>query len=562
MRILLAFARAHPRRSAATLGCLLLASLAEGIGMSTLLPLLELAAPGEEAEPSALANTVRGAIEALGVDPSLGVLLGVVVAGMLVKAALVLLANRQVGYAVAGVATGLRLSLVQALLGARWVYFTRRPVGRIANAFTTEAERASQAFLHGSLVLAAILQTALYTSIAFLVSWQATLGAVALGGFSSWALSGLVRVSRRAGNRQTELLKTSVVHLSDALHALKPLRAMAREELLGPLLEREARHLDRALRGEVLSKEGLKALQEPIIVAGLAGGLYVATISWGLALSSLLMLALLFGRALASVGKAQKELQSMAARESAYWSLRETIDQALAEPERPHGGVQPTLEHGIEVEGVGLAYGAEPVLEDANLFIPAGRLTTLLGASGAGKTSLADLLIGLVEPGHGTIRIDGTPLNDIDLRAWRRMVGYVPQELSLLHESVLVNVTLGDPDLSEADVWRALERAGARGFVERLEGGLAGGVGERGALLSGGERQRIAIARAIVREPRFLILDEATASLDPDTEAAIVDSVARMRGEMTILAITHRRAFAERADRVYRIENGQVKQVG
>ena len=562
MRILLAFARAHPCRSAVTLGCLLLASLAEGVGMSTLLPLLELAAPAEAAEPSALAASVRGAIEAIGLDPGLGVLLAVVVAGMLMKAVLVLLANRQVGYAVASVATELRLSLVRALLGARWTYFTRRPVGRIANAFTTEAERASQAFLHGSSVLAAGLQAMLYTSLAFLISWQATLGAVALGGFSSWALGWLVRASRRAGNRQTELLKTSVAHLSDALHALKPLRAMAREALLGPLLAREARHLDRALRGEVLSKEGLKALQEPIIVAGLAGGVYVATISWGMPLSSLLMLALLFGRALASVGKVQKALQSMAARESAYWSLRETIDQALAEPERPHAGAQPTLEQGIEVDGVGLTYGTEPVLDHASLFIPSGGLTTLVGASGAGKTSLADLLIGLVEPCRGSIRIDGVLLDDIDLRAWRRMLGYVPQELFLLHESVLVNVTLGDPDLSEADVWRALERAGARDFVERLEGGLAGAVGERGALLSGGQRQRIAIARAIVREPRFLILDEATASLDPDTEEAIVGSVARMRGEMTILAITHRQAFAERADCVYRIESGKVTQVG
>ncbi|MCP5060445.1 MAG: ABC transporter ATP-binding protein [bacterium] len=562
MRILLAFARAHPRRSAATLGCLLLASLAEGIGMSTLLPLLELAAPGDGAEPSSLAMAVRGAVEGVGLEPDLGVLLTVVLAGMLAKAGLVLLANRQVGYAVASVATELRLSLVRALLGARWAYFTRRPVGMIANAFTTEAERASQAFLHGSLVLAAVLQTMLYTGIAFLVSWQATLGAIALGGLSSWALGGLVRASRRAGNRQTELLKTSVSHLSDALHAVKPLRAMAREALLGPLLGREARHLDRALRGEVLSKEGLKALQEPIIVAGLAGGLYVATTSWGIALSSLLMLALLFGRTLASVGKAQKELQKMAARESAYWSLRTTIDEALAEPERPHGGVQPTLERGIEVDGIGLAYGAEKVLADATLFIPAGGLTTLMGASGAGKTSLADLLIGLVHPDRGAIRLDGVDLDEIDLRGWRRMVGYVPQELFLLHESVLVNVTLGDPDLSEEDVWRALERAGARAFVERLEGGLANPVGERGVLLSGGQRQRIAIARAIVREPRFLILDEATASLDPETEEAIVRSVARMRGEMTILAITHQQAFADRADRVYRIQNGTVKQVG
>ena len=562
MRILLDVARAHPRRSLATLGCLLLAGVAEGVGLTSLLPLLELAAPAAEgAEPSALAEAVRRGFDHLGLAPSLGVLLSVVVAGMVGKALLILLANRQVGYAVAAVATDLRLSLVRALLHARWSYFTVQPVGRIANAFTTEAERASQAFLHGSMIVAAALQATLYTGVAFLVSWRATLGALALGAVSSWALVVLVRASRRAGNRQTELLKSSVTHLSDALHGVKPLRAMAREERLGPLLSDEARHLDRALRGEVLSKEGLKALQEPIIVAGLASGLFVAISAFGMPLSSLLMLGLLFARTLAAVGKAQKEFQSMAARESAYHSLRETIERAEAEPEQPHGGLAPSLEEGIALEGVELDYGSRPVLSGADLFVPAGELTSVIGASGAGKTSLADLMIGLVQPTRGRVCIDGVPLEEIDLRAWRRMVGYVPQELFLLNESVLANVTLGDPDLDEAQVWRALERAGAREFVEGLPGGLDAQVGERGSLLSGGQRQRIAIARAVVREPSFLILDEATASLDPKTEEGICEAVVRMRGEMTILAVTHQRAFVNRADRVYRIENGQVKQV-
>ncbi len=563
MKLLLDFVRAHPRRCMATLACLLLAGLAEGVGLSTLLPMLELAAPSAEGvPPSPLSDTVRGVLVGLGIEPSLGGLLLLIVGGMIVKAGMILLANRQVGYAVSSVATELRLSLVRALLQARWSYFTTQPVGQIANAFTTEAERASQAFLHGSMVVAAALQAVIYVGIAFMVSWRASLGAVLLGAFSSWALVRLVRAARRAGNRQTELLKSSVIHLSDALHAVKPLRAMAREALLGPLLGREARHLNRALRGEVLSKEGLKALQEPILVAGLALGVFIAIGTWGLPLSSILMLGLLFGRTLGAVGKAQKEIQSMAARESAYWSLRATIEKAESEPERPHDGLPPRLEEGIRVEGVGLSYDREPVLQDASLFIPARRLTALVGASGAGKTSLADLLIGLVTPDRGEIQIDGVSLEDLDLRAWRRMIGYVPQEIFLLHESVMANVTLGDPDLSESDVWRALDRAGAREFVEQLPGGLRHKVGERGALLSGGQRQRIAIARAVVREPRFLILDEATASLDPETERAVVEAVERMKGEMTLLAVTHQQAFVDRADRIYRIENGIVKQVG
>lgn len=559
MNVLAKFARSHPYRSFVTLACLLLAGVAEGVGLSSLFPVLELAIPNESgAPPSEFAEGVRNVLAHLGVTPSLGTLLLIVVGGITAKAVLVLLANRQVGYAVSSVATELRLALVGALMSARWRYFTTRPSGEIANAFTTEAERASLAFLHGSLVIAALIQVLLYTSIALAISWQATLAALALGILSAAALTWLVRAARNAGSRQTELLKRSVAHLADALHAIKPLRAMAREQLMDTVLTRETRDLNRAQRGEVLSKEGLKALQEPILVAGLAFGLYVAVTYWSMSVSYLLMFGVLFGRTLGAIGKAQKEIQKFVTRESAYVSLQATIDAAERECEPASSGAVPSLKSGIELQNIHFAYGEVPVLSNANVIIEAGKLTTLIGASGAGKTSLADLVVGLVQPQAGSITIDALELNQIDLRAWRQMVGYVPQEMFLLNESVFTNIALGDPSISEAAVWQALDKVGARKFVDALPEKLQASVGERGLLLSGGQRQRIAIARAIVCSPQLLILDEATAALDPTTEAAVVATVASLRDEMTILAITHQAAFAERADRVYRLENGVV----
>ena len=151
-------------------------------------------------------------------------------------------------------------------------------------------------------------------------------------------------------------------------------------------------------------------------------------------------------------------------------------------------------------------------------------------------------------------------LGDADLARWREMVGYVPQEVILFHDSVLANVTLGDPDLGPEDARAALAAAGAWEFVTQMPQGLDSIVGERGTLLSGGQRQRVAVARALIHRPALLILDEATSALDPNTEAAICRNLKDLVADtgLTIVAITHQSAWVEAAHRVYHVERGQV----
>ena len=185
----------------------------------------------------------------------------------------------------------------------------------------------------------------------------------------------------------------------------------------------------------------------------------------------------------------------------------------------------------------------------------------MIGASGIGKTTLTDLLTGLVPPTAGRVRVDGVPLAELDLGAWRRQVGYVPQDLPMLHDSVRRNVTLGDPSLDDAAVEAALRLAGAWEFVRALPGGLDASVGERGALVSGGQRQRISIARALVHEPRLLIFDEATAALDAESEAAVWQTIASLRGHTTVVAISHHPGLGNVADLVYRIADGRAERV-
>jgi ATP-binding cassette subfamily C protein len=272
----------------------------------------------------------------------------------------------------------------------------------------------------------------------------------------------------------------------------------------------------------------------------------------------LLVLVFLLGRVLNQLGKIQLQYQEMGTSESAYWSLQQTIEGAEAARETTLGTKVPFLTRAIRLEQVSFAYGDRPVLRNASFAFPAGSFTAIVGPSGVGKTTVVDLVIGLLRPQEGEVWVDDLPLAEVHIKKWRRMIGYVPQETLLLHDTVLINVSLGDRDLSEGDVEWALRAAGAWEFVAGMPEGMLTTVGERGSGLSGGQRQRIAIARALVHKPKLLILDEATTALDPATEAAICATLRELRGELTILAISHQPAILKAADRAYRLQDGVV----
>ena len=555
MKVFLYFARAYTWHTAVMVVCLVLASFSEGLGLTSALPLLGSIDGVNASEQPPVMRSMRVVLERVGLHADIGTLLVLIAVAFLFKSMLLLAANKRVGYTVALAATNLRLELLRALLAARWGYYTRLPVGAVSNAVSTEASRASEAYLYLAQMCAEVAEALVYAGFALAISWRATLVAALGGAASVILLNALVRMAARAGVKQTQVMVIMLARLTDALQAVKLLKATAREDAAGPLLEGDMQRLNRALQKRVFSKEAMIALQEPLLVLFATGYLYLAVVRWGTPIASVLLLIFLFVQVIRGMNKVQRKYQMMVSEGSALWSIRGMIDSAYAHAEPEGGSALPTLEHAVVFDHVTVDYGGPRVLEDLTLEIPAGCITAIIGGSGAGKTTLTDLLTGLIQPQSGCVRIDGVPLPELDLTRWRRMIGYVPQEILVLHDSVRVNVTLGDPGLSDADVERALQAAGALEFVSRLPEGLATSMGERGTLFSGGQRQRIAIARALVHRPKLLILDEATAALDPATEAGVWEAVEGLRGKTTVVAISHQPALAGVADRMYRIED-------
>lgn len=204
----------------------------------------------------------------------------------------------------------------------------------------------------------------------------------------------------------------------------------------------------------------------------------------------------------------------------------------------------------------------QPALEAVSFRVPAGRSVALVGASGAGKSTAASLLLRFMDPSDGQIRVDGRPLAELSPPAWRASVAWVPQRPHLFAGSVADTIRLARPDADDAAVVAAARSANAADFIERLPAGYETAVGEAGARLSGGQRQRLAIARAFLRDAPVLVLDEATSYQDEASEAAIADALARLSVGRTVLVIAHRLRLAERADQVVVLAAGRVVESG
>jgi ATP-binding cassette subfamily C protein len=560
--MIMAFVRAYPGRSAAALAAVFVAGLMDGLGMSMLLSMLTLTTTEGGHKPSLPEQVASRMAGFLGLQPSAPVLLMLAIVLIALKAALSLLANRQVGYAVAHIATDLRLALIRAVMAARWGHYLQQSVGRLSNAVATEAQRASEAFQYSAEMAAMLLNSLIYMGIALSISWQAGLAAAIAGSLLLAVLHTLIRSSRHAGQHQTELLTSLLSAISGQLAAAKPLKAMAREDHVDALLSDQMRQLRRALRRQVISKEALTALQEPLLAIMVGIGFFLSLVVLKMPLAAVLVMLFLLARVVSYLSKAQRAYQQIVVRESAYWSLIDGIAAAHAQLE-PRGGQRTVqLSEGIRFEGVRFSRGdSRTILEHGSFSVAAQELTVIVGPSGAGKTTLLDLVVGLLQPDAGSILIDGVPLGELDLRQWRRQIGYVPQESVLVDDSVAYNLVLGEEGLGEAEIREALRAAGALSFVDALPEGLQTKVGEGGSRLSGGQRQRLAIARALVHKPRLLILDEATSSLDAQAQAAVIETVRHLKGRLTILAVAHQDLMIDAADRVYRLADAQVSEV-
>jgi ABC-type multidrug transport system fused ATPase/permease subunit len=288
----------------------------------------------------------------------------------------------------------------------------------------------------------------------------------------------------------------------------------------------------------------------------LVGGLQV--VAGDVTVGELIAFYAVGGLAMRQVAVASSLANAHAGAESLR-QLEELLDAHAAEPYKG------TLVHeprgAVEMSGVTFGYGTEPVLVDVDLEIRPGEHIALLGPNGSGKSTIVNLLIGLYAPSEGEVTIDGVPLGEIDVRAFRRRIGIVLQDPIILPGTIAENIAYSREPASHEEIASAARAATAAGFIDALPNGYETQVGEEGVRLSGGQRQRIAIARALFGSPRLLILDEPTTYLDHAAILELLETLNGLRNAPTVLLVTHDPAVAARADRVVHLRDGRIEQI-
>ncbi|MGN8229816.1 ABC transporter ATP-binding protein [Paenibacillus polymyxa] len=554
------------------IGCMIIVSLLEGFGIYMLVPML--AAIGVFVGHSGMPFLSDGLDHFLAFIPKSWLLPGMLMVFVVLLTGQALLQRYQSilnSRIQQRFMRSLRVDVYTSFMKAQWAFYLRQRKSDFSHVMTTELARVSQGTNLLLQLTTAVMFTLIQIALAFWLSPSLT-GLVFLSGLGLFVVfRRSIRNAKQLGDRTTELSQVYFAGITDHMNGMKDIKSN--------LLEAANIHWFRSLtqRMEDNTTQFVRQNATTQFFHRTAAAVFVAcvifiSLQWlHVTSEKLIVLILIFSRLWPRFALIQASLEYIMSMISAFESVTKVQQEceAFSDPSvfnlSSAAVRQPlSLRHGIECSHLGYRYdgAAEPALRRINLFIPARGMTAIVGKSGAGKSTMVDVLMGFLRPTGGQITIDGLVLDDELLPQWRQSFGYVSQDPFLFHATVRENLMLADKDASEQQLWEALHFAAADSFVSRLPEGLDTVIGDRGIRLSGGERQRLVLARAVLHHPPVLILDEATSALDGEHESAIQAALERMKGQMTLIVIAHRLSTIRHADQIVVLDQGEVIQQG
>jgi ATP-binding cassette, subfamily B, bacterial MsbA len=546
-----------------TLG--ILSSLSEGLGISLFIPLLQtLDTANQAANSNFLAKYLNQIFIHVSPNNRLIIIAFCVVGSIVLKNCLAYSNGILFAWLNSRISHRLRSGIFQQFLSVSYSFLEKNESGKLINILASETWRTSQALgtLVGLIVTTSTI--AVYLIILLLISWQITLVVSILMLFISLVIQFITRSIKTFGEEAVKANSDLTTRMWEGFAGMKVIRAFGREAY-----EQE--------RFNLVSKKVSHTFLKLDLLSGIVNP--ISEILSVILLMCILVIALLQDRSylptlltfIFILYRLQPQVKQLDGARVGLMALTSAVDEVLSlldSSDKPYirSGHIPfkNLQQGIYFESVRFAYNhlEKPAVQDISLAIPSGKTTAIVGPSGAGKSTLIGLICRFYDLTSGKIYIDDCPLEDLELSDWRNQIAIVSQDVYMFSTTVLENIAYGRLDATEQEIIAAAKLANAHEFISQLPQGYDTEVGDRGLRLSGGQRQRIALARAIVRNPQILILDEATNALDSISEHLIQEALNTLSQNRTVIVIAHRLSTIEQADQIIVLNEGQVTEQG
>ena len=549
-----------------------LAASTEGFGIALLLPLIEMVGVGDGGGGKNQSNVKSGlqaVLNGMGIGDSMIGILFFIGFVFLIKGLIVFSDNAYHSHLKSQLLREIKGLMFDQYSTMDYGYYSRRSTGHFINVINDQIAKLLVTFDTYKVFLSTGIMTLAYLCVALLLAWNFALMAIGAGFVLLFFFRLLNRyvhkLSRKTVREQTTLNK----FLVQTIQSFKYLVSTAQISHLRKGVMNSVGKLSSYLRSQGLAQALTLAVNEPVTVFFILLVIIIQITVLEAPLAPIFVVLVLFNRAMSQMIGVQNAWQRTLNHIGSLESVEREFD-ILGKSQEPSGKIPLNpLERGIELRQVSFSYGSKSpnVLSDINLTIHANTTVAFVGESGAGKSTLVDMLTLLLKPRRGEILIDRTPSDKVDLKSWRSQIGYVSQETVVFDDTIANNICMWKGDYNtDADVRRRVEYAAgqayAEHFIRQLPNQFSTLVGDRGVRLSGGQRQRLFLARELYKNPRLLILDEATSSLDSETEHYIQESIEALKGSITVVIIAHRLSTIKNADYIYVLDKGRVIEQG
>lgn len=540
-----------------------LSGLLEGIGINAVIPLFSVMTKESGGASDIISQTIEKMFMFFNISMSLKYLLILISLLFVFKAGVLILSGYISAKISADYEERIRRELFNKTLKTGWPYLLKQKVGYLENTLMVDVEFSANLLRGISATIMILTSLIMYILVAINISIYITLITISLGGILFLLFKPLIYKTRIVAHRVNDINKQIAHHVNESIIGIKTVKVMYVENAIIKIAGEYFNKLKWLKVKIFLLKNIASSLLQPISLIFICVVFAVSYKTPGFHFAALVAVMYLIQKIFQFIQQLQNNLHGM---NEAVPYLRNVLmyeDNALINVEEIRGSNDFQFNDALKFKDVSFSYNQDnDILAGINFSIKKGEMVGLIGPSGAGKTTIADLILRLFKPKRGEILLDDKDIGEIEMGKWRLNIGYVPQDLFLINDTISNNIKYYDGFATDEEIVRAAKMANIYEFIQQCPDKFETLIGERGVMLSTGQRQRIVIARVLVRQPKIIILDEATSALDNESETQVQKVIENLRGRVTIIIIAHRLSTIINCDRLMVLENGKIVEEG